>query len=156
NPFVAWQENLSKQIIAALDAWRDARDDLAEQTFFGIYGSPMLQAAVGIDPASTKPLRRPTKDPLHQQLVEERIAELKARMAVGGVRAATIRALLYVGKARGAVDERGFEIIRRVRSDPNLVPRLLLPEFKALVREQFFLLLIDPEAALAAIPKMLP
>ena len=31
-----------------------------------------------------------------------------------------------------------------------------LAEFKALVREQFYLLLIDQEAALAAIPKMLP
>ena len=33
---------------------------------------------------------------------------------------------------------------------------LSLAEFKALVREQFYLLLIDQEAALAAIPKMLP
>ncbi len=31
-----------------------------------------------------------------------------------------------------------------------------LPAFKALVREQFNMLLIDPEAALAAIPSMLP
>jgi len=33
---------------------------------------------------------------------------------------------------------------------------MTLSEFKALVREQFFLLLLDEEAALAAIPKMLP
>jgi hypothetical protein len=31
-----------------------------------------------------------------------------------------------------------------------------LSEFKALVREQFYILLIDTEAALAAIPSMLP
>jgi hypothetical protein len=31
-----------------------------------------------------------------------------------------------------------------------------LPEFKALVREQSYLLLIDLDTALAAIPKMLP
>ena len=117
NPFVAWQENVSKQIIAALDAWRDARDRAAEQTFFAIYGSPALQAAVGIDPASTQPLRRPAKDPLHEEMLRMRIAELKARIPVGGVREATIRALLYVGKGRGAVDERGFEIVRRIRRD---------------------------------------
>ena len=33
---------------------------------------------------------------------------------------------------------------------------MTLSQFKAMVREQFFLLLLDQEAALAAIPKMLP
>ena len=150
NPFIGWQENMSKQIIAALDAWRDARDHFAEQTFFTVYGSPALQAALGIDPTSTQPLRRPAKDPWHQELLRTRIADLKARMSVGGLRAATVRALVYVGKHRGAVDERGFEIVRRLRREPNLAPSLSLAEFKALVREQFYLLLIDQDAALAS------
>jgi hypothetical protein len=34
--------------------------------------------------------------------------------------------------------------------------RISIAEFKMLVREQFFMLLLDQEAALAAIPKMLP
>ena len=34
--------------------------------------------------------------------------------------------------------------------------RLTLAQFKTLVREQFFMLLLDQEAALAAIPKLLP
>jgi hypothetical protein len=156
NPFVAWQENMSKQIVTALDAWRDARDRAAEQTFFAIYGSPALQSAVGIDPASTKPLRRPAKDLLHQELLDKRIAELKARMPVGGLREATVRALLYVGRARGAVDERGFEIVRRIRRELHESANVPLPEFKALVREQFYMLLIDEDAALLAIPKLLP
>jgi Protein of unknown function (DUF3141) len=156
NPFVGWQENMSKQIIAALDAWRDTRDRFAEQAFFGIYGSPALQTAVGLDSASTQPLRRPTKDILHQELLQTRIAELKARMSVGGLREAAVRALSYVGSARNAVDERGFEIVRRIRHEPLVSPSLSLPEFKALVREQFYMLLIDQDAALAAIPKMLP
>ena len=156
NPFVAWQENMSKQIVAALDAWRDARDRAMEQTFFAVYGSRALQSAVGIDPASTQPLRRPAKDLLHQELLHKRIAELKASMPVGGVREATIRALLYVGRARSAVDERGFEIVRRIRHESHESAVLPLPEFKALVREQFYMLLIDEDAALAAIPRMLP
>jgi hypothetical protein len=156
NPFISWQENISRQIIAALDTWRDARDHFAEQLFFTTYGSPALQAAFGIDPTSTRPLRRPAKDPWHQQLLRTQIAELKARTSVGGLRAATVRALVYVGKARGAVDERGFEIVRRLRRDSNLAPTPSLAEFKAVVREQFYLLLIDQDAALAAIPQMLP
>ena len=56
----------------------------------------------------------------------------------------------------GSVDERTFELIRRIRSVSREMPRLTLAEFKALVREQYFMLLIDEEAALAAIPSMLP
>ena len=33
---------------------------------------------------------------------------------------------------------------------------MTLAQFKAMAREQFFLLLLEPEAALAAIPKLLP
>ncbi len=156
NPYMNWQENISQQTVAALNTWRDARDNLVEQTFFTTYGSPALQAAFGINPTSTKALRRPTKDPWHQELLRTRITELKARMSAGGLRAAAVRALLYVGKARRAVDERAFAVVRGLRGDPTLAPGTSLAEFKALVREQFYLLLIDQEAALAAIPKMLP
>jgi hypothetical protein len=157
NPFIGWQENMSKGIVAALDAWRDARDLLVEQVFFTLYGSPALQAALGIDPAGTQPLRRPARDPWHQELLRTRIAELRARMAVGGINEATVRALVYLVKYYGAVDERGFETVRRLRRDPYFarIPSPLA-EFKVLVREQFYLLLMDQEAALAAIPKMLP
>jgi hypothetical protein len=61
--------------------------------------------------------------------------------------------LLYVGLARAAVDERGFEAVRRIRRAHDDIP---LQAFKALVREQFYILLVDTEAALAAIPSMLP
>jgi pimeloyl-ACP methyl ester carboxylesterase len=51
NPFTALQENVSKQIVAALDRWRDFIEAVAERTFLTVYGSPALQAAAGIDPA---------------------------------------------------------------------------------------------------------
>jgi hypothetical protein len=57
--------------------------------------------------------------------------------------------------ARGMVDERGLEALRRMRRE-DADSRLTLDQFKALVREQFFMLLLDQQAALAAIPKMLP
>ena len=153
NPFIALQENTSRQIVAALDAWRDFNETLAERTFLTVYGSPMLQGAAGIDPAGTRPLRRAGKNPLHQELLQKRIAELKSRIPVGGLREAVVRSLLYAGMNRAAVDERGFEAVRRIRRAHGDVP---LSEFKARVREQFFLLLLDPEGAVAAIPSMLP
>jgi len=57
--------------------------------------------------------------------------------------------------ARGFVDERGVAALRRIRLTEDS-SRLTLAQFKAIAREQFFLLLLDPEATLAAIPKLLP
>jgi hypothetical protein len=153
NPFIAIQENVSGQIVAALDAWRDAIEALSERTFLTIYGSTTLQAAHGIDSTKALPLRRAPKNALHYELVQRRIAELKSRIASGGLREAVIRSVIFAGLGRAAVDERGFEAVRRIRRAYDGVP---LPTFKAMVREQYEMLLIDPDAALAAIPSMLP
>jgi hypothetical protein len=153
NPFVAMQEFASKNIVAALDGWRAFSEAVAERTFLAVYGSPMLQAAVGVDQSSKRPLRRAAKSQLHQDLLQKRIAELKSRITAGGLPEATTRALIYAGVTRGSVDERGFEAVRRIRETHGDMP---LAAFKAMVREQFNMLLIDREGALAAIPRMLP
>jgi pimeloyl-ACP methyl ester carboxylesterase len=154
NPFLAFQEQMSKQIVHALDSWRDAQEALSETIFLNAYGSPALQAALGIDPIS-EPSRRREMSAEHRAMLEKRIAELKSRIDEGGLREAAIRSLVYIGSARGMVDERSIEALRQVRRDYS-GPRLTLPEFKMLVREQFFMLLLDREKALAAIPKLLP
>ncbi len=154
NPFVAFQETMSKQIVSALDKWRDSQEALSEALFLSVYGSPALQAAVGIDPQST-PSRKPEMSAQYRARLEARIAELKSQIGNGGLREAAVRGLLYVGSVRGMVDERSLEALRRVRSIDS-GPRLTVAQFKAMVREQFFMLLLDQDAALAAIPKLLP
>ena len=153
NPFIALQENISHQVVSALDAWRDASEALAEQTFMAVYGPSTVQATLGIDPPSMLPLRKAAKSALHLELMDKRVADLKSKLAAGGLREAVIRGLLYAGMTRAAVDERGFEAVRRIRGTHGNIP---LSDFKAIVREQFYLLLIDPEGALAAISSMLP
>jgi pimeloyl-ACP methyl ester carboxylesterase len=153
NPFFALQENVSRQIVTALDAWREMSETLAERTFLSVYGLPTLQAAVGVDPAGTRALRKAAKSPLHRELLQAKIAELRSRIPVGGLREAVIRGMLYAGMARAGVDERGFEAVRRIRRAHGDIP---LAVFKATVREQFNMLLVDERAALAAIPSMLP
>ncbi len=156
NPFVAFQEQISQQIVASLNTMRDMTESISERVFLSIYGSPMLQAAVGVDPAAKRPLRKAPRNALHRQLQQARIAELKSNIAKGGLREALVRALLYVGMKRAAVDERGFEAVRRIRSAKIDMPTLPLSAFKTLVREQFYMLLIDPEAAVAALPSLVP
>lgn len=153
NSFVAFQENISRQIVSTLDSWRDYQEALSENIFLAVYGSPALQAAVGIDPRSELS-RRQEMSASHRELLNNRIAELKSRIGEGGLPEVVIRGLLYVGSARGLVDERSLEALRRVRRDRG--SRLTLTQFKMLVREQFFMLLLDQERALDAIPKLLP
>jgi len=154
NPFVKAQEMISESIVNALDKWRDTQEAFTESLFLSIYGSPALQAAVGVDP-NANPSPRPEMSAAHRKLLDARIAELKSRITSGGLRECGIRALLYVGMARGMVDERGLEALRRMRRE-DVESRLTLDQFKTLVREQFSMLLLDQEASLAAIPKMLP
>ncbi len=154
NPFLAFQEQISKQIVHALDSWRDATEALSETMFLNLYGSPALQAAVGIDPKS-EPSRHREMSAEHRAMLEQRIAELKSKIGEGGLREAAIRALLYIGSARGMVDERSVEALRQVRKEHG-GPRMALADFKKLVREQFYMLLLDQGGALAAIPTLLP
>ncbi len=153
NPFIAMQESVSRQIVSMLDAWRDASETFAERMFTTLYGSAAMQAAFGIDPASRLPLRKAAKSALYHELLGRRIAELKSRVGTGGIREAVIRGLIYAGMGRPGVDERGFEAVRRIRRGQSDIP---LSVFKAIVREQFYMLLIDADAALAAIPAMVP
>jgi pimeloyl-ACP methyl ester carboxylesterase len=156
NPFIAFQEVVSKQIVGVLDSWRDMTEAISESTFQWVYGSPVLQAAVGIDPENGQPHRKAGKSSAHAQLLQARIDELRSRIDTGGLRECLARGLIYVGMARGGPDERGLAALRRLRAVEDDKPRLTLSEFKSLIREQYFMLLIDQEATLAAIPRLLP
>ena len=64
-----------------------------------------------------------------------------------------LRALLYIRMPEGVVDERGFNLLRRMREEAG--KGLTLAAFKKLLREQFFTLLLDERRAVEAIPAML-
>ena len=153
NPLMQWQTMVSDGIVAALDGWRDLRDRSMEQIFLGVYSSPMLQALVGLQPSDAPQRPRPGVEPERLAFIQQRIAEIKAKLAEGGLREAGIRSLVYIGLAGPGVDERAFNELRQIRAQHE---HLTLEDFKRVLREQFFALLLDRDAALAAIPKMLP
>ena len=153
NPFVQVQEAFSRQMVAALDAWRDFRDQSLEQLFLTVYGNPLLQAMVGLRATDDGPRRRPGLEPEEINFINERLADLRARIGVGGVREAVMRSLVYIGLAGPGMDERVFNVLNDIRGAYGDVT---LAEFKTLLREQFFALILDQHAAIAAIPAMLP
>ena len=156
NPLVAAQALASQAIVEGLDAWRVAMERLSEETFHAVYGTPALQAALGIDATSSERPRKAAKSALHAAFVARRAEELRAEMTLGGLREALVRALVWVGMARNAADERGFAAITRLRDAHPASRRMSLADFKALVRAQYLMLVLDEEAALAAIPALMP
>ncbi len=156
NPFLKAQEQVSETIVQALDGWRQFVERASEQMFMSVYGSPVLQAAVGIDPRSTARPQSAARSRLHAELKAKRIEELRSAFDKGGLLEAAVRSVLYVGSVRGSADERSFGAIRRFRHEGDMTRHLTIAEFKTIVREQFFMLLIDEKKALAAIPALLP
>jgi pimeloyl-ACP methyl ester carboxylesterase len=151
NPFWQAQEQITKFIETSLDAYRDLRDHACEAVFQATYGSPLLQALVGLK-SDERVRGRLGKNAAHHALVAKRIEELKSRMSEGGPREAVIRALLYIRTPDEVIDERGFNFLRRMREEAG--KGLSVADFKKAVREQFLMLLLDERACIKAIPRM--
>jgi hypothetical protein len=140
-------------VIQFLDLYRDARDQLTEQTFHAVYGSPVVQAACGISRDGSSPRPRPGVLPSSRAAVDAAIASLKGRIAEGNSLDAAARVLVYITKAERRVDERTFDVLRELwRAHPEVPPA----GFKSAVREQWAILTIDERAAIETLPRLLP
>ncbi|QTP55492.1 DUF3141 domain-containing protein [Billgrantia sulfidoxydans] len=144
---------VSEQISRSLDTWREIRDQSIEHTFLTVYGQPLLQAMVGLGGDAHIHRRQPGSEPEHRRFLERRQDELRQRVAEGGIHEAVMRSVIHVLGGAPTTDERNFKRLRASRAE--LEPGASLSDFKHLVREQFFILKLDREAALAAIPQLL-
>ena len=104
NPFLAMQENASRQIVAALDAWRDMQRGAGRADVPG--GLRLAGAAGRGRHRSCRDAARCARRPRARcisELLQKRIAELKSRIPVGGLREAVVRgaALCRHGAGRG-------------------------------------------------------
>jgi hypothetical protein len=153
NAFWRAQEQVSDNMETALNAFRDYRDAWVEALFHGVYGAPLVQAVTGLSASDASPRHRPGRDALQGAFIALRREELRARIGNGGPQEAAIRALIYIRLAEGVADERGFRLMQQMRDETG--SGVDLPAFKQMVRDQFFTLLIDEQAAIDAIPAML-
>jgi hypothetical protein len=153
NPFWEAQEQFSDWIETSLDTYRDVRDRASEILFHAVYGSPLVQALVGLKASDATPKRGPGNGAAHVALVDQRIDELRKQITEGGPREAVIRALLYIRTPDGVADERGFNLLRQMREQTG--KGMDLAAFKRALRDQFFMLSLDEKGAVDAIPSML-
>ncbi len=152
NPFLALQGKVSDRIVAGLDAYRVVRDKLAEQMFFGVYGSPFVQALLGItDRTDVRP--PPGASPEKTAAQRAQLETYAAKLGIGGIDAALTRAVLYVLAAERMLDQRCALALNAAREQ---LMRLSLADFKTLVRDQFFVLQLEREQAVAMLASMVP
>ena len=150
NPLLALQTKVSEQITAALDAYRVARDKWQEQMFFGFYGSPFVQALLGINEDS---IVRPVPETSPEKLAarQAQAEAYEAMLETGGFDEALTRAVLYVLAADRMLDQRCALALNVARQK---LMHLSLAEFKVMVRDQFFVLQLEPERAIEALASL--
>ena len=158
NPLLAAQEQVSQQIVDGLEAWRKAmekalRGDLPR----GLWRAGAAGGARHRHELSTSRRARrrracctrrwsrsasPSSARAHGPRRAARGAG-SGRCSMSGWRAA---------RSTSAASRRSAGSAARIRTTAQMT----LAEFKALIREQYYMLMIDEEAALAAIPGLLP
>ena len=152
NPFLKLQSQVSDQITAALDSYRMARDQWAEQMFFGFYGSPFVQALLGLGAGSeVRPF--PGASPEKLAARRARADACAAKLQTGGFDEALTRAVLYVIAAHRTLDQRCALALNVARQQ---LMHLSLADFKVVVRDQAFLLQLECERAVEALASIVP
>ncbi|MDI9849679.1 DUF3141 domain-containing protein [Rhodoblastus sp. 17X3] len=146
NPFVAMERINSAWMTTWLNSVVVMRNAMTEAFFLNAYASPWLQAVVGLGGEQGADSRRAARD-LNGAAAAAKLREkLEHRFEAGGLEEAFLRALIYVRLPEGSIDERGLNMLKIIRES----------HFKDIFREQLQLVALDPERAIAALPKLAP
>jgi hypothetical protein len=156
NPFLAFEHMMSDMIAGGLEMWGKARDAATETFFFNTYGFPLLQAMVGLRADATSVSRRVARDVARETAASQAAAHLDQCIDRGTLIEAAVRALIYVRLPEGKVDERGFAALKQISAEMPAAKRIGVVRFKEIVKEQYLILLLHEERAIAALPKLLP
>ncbi len=155
SPLLAMEKQASSWITSTLESWGEIRDTMIEAYFLTTYGSPILQAMVGLGSPSDQTPHRIERDLVREAAAAELRSGLDRKFEEGGVEEAVLRALVYVRRPEGGFDERGFQMLKIIRETRKSNERLTLPQFREMLNEQLQLVLLDEEHAIAALPKLL-
>ena len=151
-----WSRATSSWITTCLEAFGEFRDAMTEAVFLNTYGSPLLQALVGLGTQQTA-TPSASSATLSREAHEARLrAELERRFEVGGLEEAALRALIYIRLPEGSIDERGFAMLQAIRASRPAAeadePRAVQGD---VARSSILLVRLDEERAISAMPKLL-
>jgi len=156
NPFLKFETRMSDWITNLLDGYRDLRDAWCERLFKSIYESPWVATAVGLSGnVRQREAPRPA-DWLRNELKRLKALEHESYIEKGTPLDGAVRMLLYQGRDTQVVDERPFRLIQQFIREAPADGRPTLAKLKQAFRRQMFILLVDEERAVNALPKLLP
>ena len=150
NPFLFMERLWATSVINALDAIRDWRDAIYEETFLSIYGSPaMLRLG---EPFA---FERTRKDPKALRFLPE-VQQILLNIDRGGFEEAVIRMLILVAESRGTVRRDRLERSARVLGHDEPFASLGAERRAALIREQSIIVEFEPDLAVKTLADLLP
>ena len=156
NALVKAEHAVSERIEEALDRYREARDRMQELTFKAVYAAPLVEALAGLRAPHADARKPRARNEALEQMLEAKIATIRAREAQGGFVEAVVRILLAGAKAQRMLDARGFRLAQQLASEHPRVKGLSPERMKAIAKEEAFMIRFDEERALASLPELLP
>ncbi len=151
NLFTDLERSVSKVISSALNFFRDMRDSAVEQAVKWAFGPIGFGAIFPPEP----PLETSTAT-IAEQRAKAELAQLKDQFEEGGLAEAVARMLVAVIKAKGAIRRRSLMIVGELNRHVRDLPTLSETDFHKVLAKQALLMELDSEAALAALPHLLP
>jgi hypothetical protein len=145
---------MSSWITSYLQTIAEFRDTMTEAVFLNTYGSPQLQAMVGLEAQQTTH-HGTERDLIKEANIARLRSELEQRFEVGDPVEAALRALIYIRLPDGSIDERGFNMLKLIRASRPADKRVSMVRLKEMVRQQYLLVCLDQERAMTALPKLL-
>lgn len=154
NPLTALEHLASDCIEFWLKSWSNARNVFTEQVFLTTFGSPALQACVGLAADNTAPRSRIGRDLTRETAAHAMRAEAEAAIERGGAIEAFVRAVMYIARPGGRVDERGLAALQELGTMLPEQERPGFARFKVIVQQQSMVLELDEERSIDVLPKL--
>lgn len=150
NPFAAVEAVWAGWAELALDVFRDSRDMMAELTFHALWGHPSAIAF-----GASRARHRDVRDALALRQLPE-VVRAMGEIDRGGFAAAVVRMLILLAEARGSVRRDRLDRSSRVLTHDSPFAELGPEARVRLIQDQSVICQIDPDGAIATLPKLLP
>jgi hypothetical protein len=150
------EKQMSATIESMLDSYRDSRDAWTESLFFGLYGAPWVQALAGVQPDVPLSPTAPPLAELRKELAALRLKSAHENLTKGNTVDAFMRIVAYLADEMHTVQYRPFQKMRELAQQYLGDRQPSIAELKEAARRQGFIVQLDPRAAIAALPELVP
>jgi pimeloyl-ACP methyl ester carboxylesterase len=151
NAFLALERAWAGHVERAIDLWRDWRDAMMEITFHAVYGALATAGVAGSadnEDADAARSEIASRTPLLEAAAQ--------RVAEGGYAEAVIRMMILLAEARGGVRRSRLARSNALLTGEPPFAAMSPAERQAIIRDQTAVVTVDREAAIAALPVLLP